>query len=274
MPYRIVLIKSKKHPEESGYYVETTTTGKLHSKYPMTYERAYRQMRALWASAGAEARAGDFIPFIKSIPGRVSALLGFNTKRFDYRPQDRNILRQYGNQTINGIYVIREPINNLLDKVMNLISLGTFNRMKAENNYSDYYHLYIIVSLYGGKLIRIEKNQTIELRIVNSVPSVEQLEITPSKNITLNQFLDNARKQMGDERYFVYDPKYYNCQVYIANLLSANGDLTPTINSFIMQNVDSLPSFTHAIARATTDLAHRADVVINGKGFRNKNIII
>ena len=223
-------------------------------------------MRALYRSVGKEPKGGDFIPFIKSIPGRVIGF--FEGKRLNYRPQDRDLLAKYGNETIKQVYIMRTPIDDILDKVMSLISLGKFDRMKAENNYTDFYHLFVVVQLSNGVLVRIEKNQTIELKVLASKPRVEgEMSVFPREDITLMELLNNTEKSMGKEKYFVYDPKNNNCQVFVKALLEANGMLTNELEGFVMQDVSSLPSFTHSIARAVTDMGHKVDILVSGKGL-------
>ena len=261
MPYRLLY-----DPLERGYYVETKKTGRLHSRHALDHDTAVRQMRALYRSVGREPKAGDFIPFIKSIPSRITGF--FQGKRLNYRPQDREFLGKYGNETIKEVYVLRTPLDGILDKVMSLISLGKFDKMKAEYNYTDYYHLFVVVRLSDGVFVRIEKNQTIELKVLGAKPKVEEsMDVFPRQEITLNELLNNAEKLMGKEAYFVYDPKHNNCQVFVKSLLEANGMLTSDLEDFVMQDVSSLPSFTHSIARAVTDLGHKVDILASGKGF-------
>ena len=45
---------------------------------------------------------------------------------------------------------MRTPLGGILDKVMSLKSLGKFDGIKAENNYTDYYHLFLVVRLSDG----------------------------------------------------------------------------------------------------------------------------
>ena len=259
MPYQIIF-----DPEENGYYVETIKTGKLHSKHKLSYEMACRQLKALYIASKKELHGGSFIPFLKSIPGRITALFS-DGKRLNYRPQDRELLAKYGNQDIVKITIIRTPLANIYDKALNVISFGHFDKIKADNNYTDFYHLFIILTLANGVYIRIEKNQTIELKVVNNYATQgDHLSITPSNKYSLIQFLNNGEKLMGIHNYFTYDPKTNNCQVYIAELLIANHESNTDIEKFIMQDVSSLPAFTHAIAKAVTDLGHRADILVNG----------
>lgn len=49
MPYTITKVGK-------GYEVETKTTGKKHSKKPLSKAKATAQMRAMYANSGPEAR--------------------------------------------------------------------------------------------------------------------------------------------------------------------------------------------------------------------------
>ena len=261
MPYRLLY-----DPLAREYYIQTKKTGRLHSVQRMDYDTAVRQMRALYRSVGKEPKGGDFIPFIKSIPGRISGFL--QGRRLNYRPQDRDLLAKYGNEAIKEVYVMRTPIDDILDKVMSIISLGKFDTMKAENNYTDYYHLFVVVESSNGAFVRVEKNQTIGLKVLASKPRAEgEMKVNAGEKVTLNELLNNTEKLMGKEKYFVYDPKNNNCQVFVKALLEANGMFTNDLEGFVMQDVSSLPRFTHSIARAVTDLGHKVDILVNGKGF-------
>ena len=272
MPYRIIYTphtKCKKALNSCNYYVETITTGKLHSKHPIDYDTAVRQMHALYRASGKEASGGAFIPFLKSLPSRITGFFGGT--RYNYRPQDRELLAKVGNEPIIGLIVMRKPLANMLDTLMNFLSLGKFDEIKAQNKYTDFYHLFVIVLLQNGSMVRIEKNQTIELHAIQSLPTEQAFaEITPSQHITLKQFLDNCEQLMGKKLYFTYDAKENNCQVYIYNLLKANGDITPEATEFIMQDIAELPEFTQNFARAVTDLGHRADILVSGAGLKKR----
>ena len=272
MPYRIVFIphKGTKSLNLCNYFVETTATGKLHSKEPLDYATAARQLRALYHASGKEAHGGAFIPFLKSLPSRVLGFFGGT--RYNYRPQDRELLAKLGDEPITGLIVMRKPLANMLDTLMNFISLGKFEEIKAQNKYTDFYHLFVIALLQNGMMVRIEKNQTIELHTIQSLPSNQAFaEITPHQHTTLKQFLDNGEQLMGKRLYFTYDAKENNCQVYIYNLLKANGDITEEATDFIMQDITELPEFTQTFAKAVTDLGHRADILVSGAGLKKKS---
>jgi hypothetical protein len=267
MPYRIV------HDPKEGYFVVTIDSGKVHSKHGLDYETACRQMRALYRASGKEAKmhAGAFIPFIKSLPSRLRGFFSREGTRLNYRPQDRELLAKLGNQTINHITIMREPIAGLLEKVMNAISLGKLDEIKRDKNYTDFYHLFMVLTLANGAIIKVEKNQTIELKQLGQTPQgKETIDIVPIRQTTLREFLDKGQRMMGTDKYFTYDAKNNNCQVYVYSLLEANSELNNERAHFVMQDVSELPSFTQTIGRAITDLAHRADILVSGAGLRQK----
>ena len=51
MPYDLVRVSP------NGYFVETKETGRRHSKQPLPYDQAIKQMRALYAAEAAEDSA-------------------------------------------------------------------------------------------------------------------------------------------------------------------------------------------------------------------------
>jgi len=223
----------------------------------------------------------DYMTKKKKIKGYgvFNSIKNFFDPYTGYRPIVKKIIKEYGNQKIYKIQAFRRPIVSALDKVLNFISLGQFQKGKELSNYDKLYHLGLIITVgAGGKFtnILIEKNERITAEIVPlgyTDKTAEFINIPITKNITFGELLENAQKGMGP-KYFEYDPFFgNNCQVYAKSLLEYSGLLTPEADSFIFQPLDTIiqqiPKSTPIIARAVTQLgAFFANIgsKITGKG--------
>ena len=179
------------------------------------------------------------------------------------------MLEQYhGNQRITFIKVVREPIQSFVNTIVNGITLGKFDEIKKEKGYDAFFHLYIFARLDNKVWIRIEKNHVITLTVnPNMTADSDSLEVIPANQPTLNEFLKAGEQYMGTNKYFTYNGASNNCQTFIASLLDANGDLTPELHEFIVQDASSVPAYSKFIMNNVTDLAHRGDILLNGQGF-------
>ena len=173
---------------------------------------------------------------------------GFNNKA-------QAVLKKYGDQSIESIFVFRAPVNGspLIVKVLN--GLSTKNMP-----YDKLFHLGFLISI-GGARIRIEKNEVIDIDEVYTLkPETETILVPPKEvKIILNDFLNNAVNKFGKERIFKYSAFKYNCQSFVKDTLDANYLYNSTINSFVyqpMENVvQNLKGFVPTVANAVTNTA-------------------
>ncbi len=73
------------------------------------------------------------------------------------------LIKQYGHRRIMQVTILRKPIQGGVQKLLNLITLGGFNRAKNEMKYDEVYHLYVNMTLDNGQTIGIEKNQRVNV---------------------------------------------------------------------------------------------------------------
>jgi hypothetical protein len=210
-------------------------------------------------------KGGNFIKFVKSIPGRIT---GFITGRGNqYPPQCREFLAKNGNNIISSLTVYRAPVQAFIKPILNAISLGEFQRLLNKNGYDKLYHLYCRIT-FANTDMRLEKNEVIKMtQPFTDENDSESLNIPLKQTITINELLNNTEKFMGN-KYFTYSAFNNNCQNYILSILEANNISFPEAKTFILQDMTdfktNLPSATKTIARTTTDLASRIDILVNG----------
>jgi hypothetical protein len=101
--------------------------------------------------------------------------------------------------------------------------------------------------------------------------------VTP---FTVSDFIQNGLEFMTPEKFFVYDPFNNNCQVFVRSVMTANTNkglvnYTADEDAFIFQNVSTLVNGlsrpTKFIARRITDLAHKANILLHGRGFASED---
>ena len=269
---------------KNKYYVVHNMTGLKHSKNPLKYHMARAQLRALNSIAKNKSLSiydidgGSFLDSLKSglknVYGRVK---GFVTGvRDDYQPYVRKLLDEIKGNKIIKLVVIREPIKEAVNMLVNVITVNKVNEFKKDVGVDDLFHLYMIATLDNGKLIRIEKNAEIDIKEVNSIPNVNQLNmlniVIPS-NLSVNELLNNTRQKIGDRLFFDYDGIKNNCQDFLYNNLYMNGfeASNPTMKSFIKQDLvklsKNLSQTSKKIMNTLTNLGKRAQIIIGGAGF-------
>ena len=287
MPYEV-----KKTAQ--GYFVVNKETGKKYSKKPLTKPKAEKQLIALRINTTDE-EGGGLADYLKSayrkiaekatavssaISGTVQALV---SGRDDYPPAERDLIRTYGDSKITGICLYREKLASGVNTLVNVISLGQFNKVKDKYGIDELYHLYMVITVgYNGTSvpILIEKNEVINIHEYPKIsPTAQKLEllISPNFDYTFKHFLDDAQGFMGND-YFVYDAITNNCQRFIKSLILANPPLekdNPECLKFVEQDTTGLERdlspTSKNIFRGITDLASKFNILAKGKGFDNSN---
>jgi hypothetical protein len=211
--------------------------------------------------------------------------------RKDFPPKVRQVLERYGDGQIYALMIMREPIANYIDKALNFISAGKWDEAKKRLGYDKMFHLSMIalLNMPDGQQakIKIEKNEVINITDSftlkqgvekfgsantpqeNRVGEIEVFRVPLACCITLNELMDKAAKTIGDS-FFTYDAFTNNCQIFLNNILTANGINTPEISAWILQPADGLlaqlPSYVSPFARVITNVAGLADLALEGRG--------
>jgi hypothetical protein len=199
----------------------------------------------------------------------------------DYRNATKQLVNNYGSYDIKSIEAIRTPIINVINTLMNVITLGKFKELQREYGYDKLYHLAIVVTVNDGKNTKllIEKNEKITISMFKQSMISSKTEIMPVpmnyKKVSLYDLLNNARRQFGDYLFFSYDGtgragKTNNCQDFIMMLLNASGVGDAQSKSFIKQELDemlqNLGSSFHKFSKGVTDKANEITSFI-GLGY-------
>ena len=183
-------------------------------------------------------------------------------------PNVKKILERYGNELIQSIYIVRNPVGKALTGALSVASMGEFGRNLENAPYDKLFHLKICITLQSGIRVSLEKVERVNMT-VNPKP-VKDEESTPTplhgKHITLNQLYENAREKMGD-RFYPYSARDNNCQNFILNVLQASGVGNAQDYEFVKQNTKQLfgeNSFLRKASNTITDIGARFNVLQQG----------
>jgi len=165
-------------------------------------------------------------------------------------------LARLGSQRVERLTVFRKPIASGLETAINWMSAGKFDDVKRRMGYEKMFHLGTVATLADGSQVIVEKLQTINIA-PGGVPAGAETRAAPiDRHPTLFDLLERTRASMGDALFFGYqalplDGKpANNCQVFVDELLRANGALTSDIRSFVVQDV---AAFAAAISPGVRD---------------------
>jgi hypothetical protein len=206
---------------------------------------------------------------VESVKNRVKDVLG--GYRLKFGPTIKKLLEKHGDEKISSIKVLREPINSMINTILNWVTNGKFDENIKKNGYDSAMHLYMYVQLGNGTTIRMDKDEVIHAKIVNfdnQGKNVESVNVGSSGN-TLNEFLKKGIDSVGESDYFIYRSSSTNCQHWIRSNLKANGLWSESVNKFVMQQADAIYKdlgLLEKINQKITDIAHIADVAIEGAG--------
>jgi len=208
-----------------------------------------------------------------SIGQRISGVI---MGRDDYPPAERDLIRKYGDKKVIGICIYREPLDKMVNTLVNTITFMKFSDIKNKYSIDELYHLYMVVTLEGNIPVLVEKNEVIN---IHEYPNIKQnvqkfeLNIPPNFNMTFKQMLDAGQAYMGKD-WFTYDALTNNCQRFLMSILNAQPELikaNPDVNKFIVQDVTGLQRDLSKTSKnlfsGITGLAARLNVLAKGYGF-------
>lgn len=235
-----------------------------------TYGDAMKAARASWQGKkkARVLKGTGVIDSIKRGIAKVKDALFFPPNKL---PGDaQKAFDRLKDATITKIMVNRAPINSGVDKALNMISLGKYDKAKKELGYDKMFHLSMVLYTNKGK-IAVQKLERISIRPGGSGGG-ESIDLPYTTGDTLASFMEKARRKMGDHAFFQYNAFENNCQDFILGCLQANGALSAAARTFIKQDADALikklPGYVGRIAQAATDLGGKVRQALTGQGRR------
>ena len=182
------------------------------------------------------------------------------SERVVYSTKVQKILKAIGNEPIKSIVIRRSPLKGYITSFINLLTKKNIAERLKTTPYDKLFHLSIIIN----EKVLLEKNELINMDYkFPSSPDDESKTITRgNRNITINQMLNNARRGLGDYKFFNYDGMFNNCQDFILSLLQFSGigskedyDFIKQHTAEILDNSDYISDNVKSIMNNVTDLA-------------------
>lgn len=183
--------------------------------------------------------------------------------RLDAPPAFRKAIQKIGNIPVREVIVCRRPLNLVLNKITKLL---------ANNSpYDEFFHLFLDIQLTDGSRWKLEKEHVLSLKPTTNADMDNATCFTlprPVRGITIGKAMDQALKEFGPERLYLYDPVKQNCQVFALDLIKQLvGRIDENTKNFVFQDVKGLfGEKTHSLARSITDLGAWWDRFIHGAG--------
>ena len=208
------------------------------------------------------------------VEGATRAVNAVRGVRTGMPPNAQATLDQYALWTVTGLVVRRDPVQKALSTVMNLVSLGAWNRARAQYGFDDVFHLGLLIDLEAPDRsararVLAEKNEVINLGTPKPVQErTQELRIPPPRPpVTLGDFWAKAAAAKGPS-FYLYDAFHNNCQDFVLGLLHANGAATDEAEKFVKQRLEQViaqqPSWLGKVANAVTNLGARVDRIKQG----------
>ena len=197
----------------------------------------------------------------------------------DYPPSYREFLQSYGNLLITELWICKKPIQKAFDQILNIISFGNWQKKKDELNYDNMFHLFAIAKLATNQYVLFEKNQVLNIQMVdrNYFRSAKTIFISNYRTVipfNLNTMHQRCLELIGPEEMFLYRGDSTNCQHFIYNMFKASQLMNKDIEGFVMQDakslVASMPNVVQKFINGATDIAGFFDHLLYGAALMNE----
>ena len=194
-------------------------------------------------------------------------------------PSLKEVMSSKGEQIITSIMLRRNPVSSLITGAMNAVSLGSFKKQMDKQPYDKLFHLAILIQTANTKFL-LEKIERVNVsQSISSPEGLETLNVPLNgKEITVFDLINNTLLQMGKNKFLDYDAVTNNCQVFVMNVLDANGLLNSGNQEWVKQNTEVLFKGNKTLAKISkklTDIGASANVLIHGgnlNNYENNNI--
>jgi len=191
----------------------------------------------------------------------------------DYPPSVKDILNQYGSQAVQSMILRRKVLSSIYTNIMSVWTKGETERRIKEMPKDSLYHISMIVTMANGQKILIEKNAAINMQLNPESGGEIQTQVCPMVPgaFTLGNMMDNARKSVGDAKFFGYSAKDNNCGNFIQYILKSNNIYTEAEHAFIDQDTKTVlagfPSL-RKVMNTITDIGARLGVLEEGGALK------
>jgi hypothetical protein len=205
----------------------------------------------------------------------ITTVKSFLAPRQGFNNTSTKNLNLYGSLIVQNMKIARTPILSILDKTINLISLGKWDTLKKEagDRYDKLFHLALIADL-GNKSLVIEKNEVINIDTSYKVDkNTEFLAVNlGDKKFTIREMLAKTQERMGNQLFWNYQPFTNNCQFFVRECLISEDLYTKEAENFLFQDLTEIAKKMPSISKKIMSLTTTAGGFFNkilGKGKDN-----
>ena len=156
------------------------------------------------------------------------------------------ILQRYGDFGIKSITLRKEPVDSKVMTAAHIITNNEIKDLMDKNNVNTLFHLSMVVEIIDsvGKsvFILIEKNENINLQVINDVssgggPNMKYMQVAIPMGFkpTINSLLTKTRLTIGNNKFYVYDAINANCGIFLIDILQSNGLYKNLYEDFLYQ---------------------------------------
>ncbi len=216
---------------------------------------------AIMGSGFLSAAKNFFKPIRKQAPPKVRDFVGRN--------KDKKVI---------SVEVGKTPVLKPVQKFLDVLSGGKYEKKKKELGYDDLYHTFLVVTLEDGRKYKIEKNSSVEVH--DWKPQAGKFAKIPMKEpVELDKFLEKGeyyfknhpKKSERGENFWSYDKTNNNCQYFVDDIIKGNSDaLQPheSLDSWVKQDSAEISkSINSSIPDAILNLKQRIDHAVEGEGL-------
>ena len=202
----------------------------------------------------------------------VKTLKALTFGQSDFTANVKKILKQYENQEIYNMNIVRTPVNGLVLGAMDAVSLGNFSKNMDKANFDELYHLQIDITLANGQVIAVEKTEVVNIRKGKTIHKHKEEETVDNiPNITFGELMENCQASMGS-KFFSYSAKLNNCQDFALALLKSSDIGNDSDYTFIKQNTKQLfknQGLLNKVSDKLTGIGAKANILMNGGSFKS-----
>lgn len=189
----------------------------------------------------------------------------FHPRLDDYSRKTKAMMDKYGNYTIVKLSIYRAPITEMLNSIINAVSLGQWEQLKKKYGIDKLYHLALVAQIdVNGvqKNLIMEKEEEVKLK--DSFPTLSRTDVLdlgmPPKRWTTNKLFQTTMDRVGKHTFFDYDGLTNNCQFFIKYLLETMNMYSKEAKDFLFQDLSDikkeLPSYVQATMKGVTRLGN------------------
>jgi len=163
---------------------------------------------------------------------------------YKYNKTSQKLLDLYGDHKLTKIYLIRQPLSNLTNLLLNIMTFYNYNKLVTESQQNFPHHIMLVFEIKlknnDRKLIVLEKNNSIRISdnfYINNLQDIKIIKLKKKHNLTINSILQNTQQRLGAEKFFNWHIYKNNCKEFIKQILKTTNNYKKEHNTFIFGDI-------------------------------------